>query len=73
MIVESVTPRNFIRTADIGSISDGHTWIDMLDDRHNAPLHWDTELLESILLDNRDNYLDILDTLHRWLWMELPE
>jgi hypothetical protein len=73
VIVESVTPRNFIRTADNGSISDGPTWIDLLDDRHNAPLRWDTELLESILPDIRDNYPDILDTLHRWLSMELPE
>ena len=74
VIMESVTPRNVIRTAAAtGLIVDGQTWIDMLDDRRNTSHRYDIELLESVLNNIRDSYLPILDLLHRRLSMEMPE
>ena len=74
VVMDSVTPRNVIRTAAAtGLITDGQTWIDMLDDRRNTSHRYDVDLLESVLDNIRDNYLPVLDVLYRRLLMEMPE
>lgn len=74
VIMESVTPRNVIRTAAAtGLIADGQTWIEMLDDRRNTSHRYDIELLEEVLGNIRDNYLPVLEALYQRLSMEMPE
>ena len=74
VVMESVTPRNVIRTAAAtGLIADCQTWIDMLDDRRNTSHRYDVDLLESVLGNIRDNYLPVLDVLYRRLLMDMPE
>ena len=74
VVMDSVTPRNVIRTAAAtGLIADGQTWINMLDDRRNTSHRYDVDLLESVLGSIRDNYLPVLDVLYRRLLMEMPE
>ena len=72
--MDSVTPRSVIRTAAAtGLISDGKTWIDMLEDRRNTSLSYDIALFEEVLGNIRDNYLPILKTLHDRLLAEMPK
>lgn len=74
VIMESVTPRNVIRTAAAtGLIADGQTWIDMLDDRRNTSHRFDCELLEKVLENIRDKYLSVLEALHQRLMTEIRE
>ena len=74
IVMESVTPRNVIRTAAAtGLITDGQTWINMLDDRRNTSHRYDIKLLEAVLNNIRDDYLPILDTLHQSLSVEISE
>ena len=74
VVMESVTPRNVIRTAAAtGLITDGQTWIDMLEDRRNTSHRYDIELLEEVLSNIRDNYLPVLETLHERLLAEMEE
>ncbi len=74
VIMNSVTPRNVIRTAaTTGLVADGQTWIDMLEDRRNTSHRYDNELLEEVLGNIRDNYLPILETLHERLLAEMPK
>lgn len=74
VIMDSVTPRNVIRTAAAaGLIADGQTWIDMLGDRRNTSQRYDIELMETVLNNIGENYLPILEALHRRLSSEMPE
>ncbi len=58
VIMQSVTPRNVIRTAAAtGLVADGQTWIDMLEDRRNISHRYDIEMIENVLGNIRDNYL----------------
>ena len=72
VIMQSVTPRNVIRTAAAtGLVADGQTWIDMLEDRRNTSHRYDIEMLENVLSNIRDNYLPILEELHQRLLTEM--
>ena len=74
VIMDSVTPRNVIRTAAAtGLIADGQTWIDMLEDRISTSHRYDIELLDSVLSNIKNNYLPILYALHQRLLRELQE
>lgn len=74
VVMESVTPRNVIRTAAAaGLIADGQTWIDMLEDRRNTSHRYDIELVEEVLGNIRDSYLPVLETLYRRLSAEMEE
>ena len=74
VVMQSVTPRNVIRTAvATGLVADGQTWINMLEDRRNTSHRYDMELLESVLANVRNNYLPILEALHRRLSAEIPK
>ncbi len=72
VIMQSVTPRNVIRTAvATGLVADGQTWVDMLEDRRNTSHRYDIEMLENVLGNIRDNYLTILEELHQRLLTEM--
>ena len=72
VIMQSVTPRNVIRTAAAtGLVADGQTWVDMLEDRRNTSHRYDIEMLENVLGNIRDNYLTILEELHQRLLTEM--
>lgn len=74
VVMESVTPRNVIRTAAaVGLVADGQTWINMLEDRRNTSHRYDIEILEDVLDNIGDNYLPVLDVLHQRLLMEIAE
>ena len=74
IIMDSVTPRNVIRTAAAtGWIADGQTWINMLEDRISTSHRYDIELLESVLSNIPNNYLPILDAFQQRLSRELQE
>ena len=74
IIMDSVTPRNVIRTAAAtGWIADGQTWINMLEDRISTSHRYDMELLESVLFNIQDKYLPILDALQQRLSRELQD
>ena len=74
VIMNSVTPRNVIRTAAAtGLIADGQTWIEMLEDRISTSHRYDIELLESVLSNILNNYLPILEALYQRLSRELQE
>ncbi len=74
VILESVTPRNVIRTAAAsGLVADGQTWMDMLEDRRNTSHRCDIEFLVTVLENIRQNYLPVLDVLHRRLSMEMSQ
>lgn len=74
IIMDSVTPRNIIRTAAATDwIADGQTWINMLEDRISTSHRYDIELLESVLCNIQNNYLPILDELQQRLSRELQE
>ena len=74
VVMDSVTPRNVIRTAAAtGLIVEGQTWIDMLDDRRNTSHRYDIKLLEEVLCNIRDNYLPILEALYLRLLSEMTE
>ncbi len=74
VIMDSVTPRNVIRTAaSTGLVTDGQTWIDMLEDRRKTSHRYETELLMEVLGNIRDNYLPVLETLHERLTAEMEE
>ena len=74
VIMDSVTPRNVIRTAAAtGWIADGQTWINMLEDRISTSHRYDIELLESVLSNIQNKYLPILDELQQRLSRELRE
>ena len=73
VVMQSVTPRNVIRTAvATGLVTNGQTWIKMLEDRRNTSHRYDIELLESVLSNIREDYLPILETLHQRLSAEMP-
>ena len=66
VVMNSVNPRNVIRSAAAtGLVTDGQTWMNMLEDRRNTSHRYDMELLESTLSNIQNNYLPILETLHR--------
>jgi nucleotidyltransferase substrate binding protein (TIGR01987 family) len=72
VIMQSVTPRNVIRTAAAtGLVAEGQTWIDMLEDRRNTSHRYDIEMLDNALGNIRDNYLTILEELHQRLLTEM--
>ena len=74
VIMDSVTPRNTIRTAaSTGLVTDDQTWIDMLEDRRKTSHWYDMELLMEVLGNIRDNYLPVLHTLHERLTAEMEE
>ncbi len=74
VVMQSFTPRNVIRTAvATGLVVDGQTWINMLEDRRNTSHRYDVGLLESVLSNIQNNYLPILEALHRRLSEEMPE
>ena len=74
VVMASVTPRNIIRTAVAsGLITEGQTWIDMLDDRRKTAHRYDIEMLEDVLTNIQNNYLAILYELHQRLSDELQE
>ncbi len=74
VVMDSVTPRNVIRTAtSTGLVADGQAWINMLEDRRNTSHRYDAELLDEVLVNIRDSYLAVLETLHHRLSEELPE
>ena len=74
VVMQSFTPRNVIRTAvATGLVVDGQTWINMLEDRRNTSHRYDVGLLESVLSNIQNNYLSILEALHRRLSEEMPE
>ena len=73
MLMDSVTPRNVIRTAFAsGLVGEGQTWIDMLEDRRKTSHRYDIDLLEEVLCNIRDNYLQVLGELHDRLLEEIP-
>ena len=74
VVMESVTPRNVIRTAtSVGLIADGQTWVNMLEDRRNTSHRYDIAILGDVLNNIEDNYLPVLYVLHHRLLMEIPE
>lgn len=74
VVMDSVTPRNIIRTAAAaGLISDGQTWIDMLDDRRSASHQFDASILEAALDSIQERYLPVLDEMHQRFRSELPD
>ena len=74
VVMQSVTPRSVIRTAAAaGMITDGQTWIQMLEDRRNTPHLYDIEMLDNGVGNIRDNYLTVLEALHQRLSMEMTE
>ena len=74
VVMESVTPRSVIRSAAAaGLITDGQTWIDMLEDRRNTSHRYDVEMFESVLRNIRDSYLPVLGILYLRLSAEMPE
>ena len=74
VIMQSFTPRNVIRTAvATGLVSDGQTWMNMLEDRRNTSHRYDSALLESVISNIQSNYLPILEALHLRLASEVPQ
>ena len=74
VVMDSVTPRNVIRTAAAtGLIADGQTWIDMLDDRRNTAHRFDCDRAGEVLCNIRGNYLPVLETLSERLSAEMSE
>ncbi len=74
VVMDSVTPRNVIRTAaSVGLVSDGQTWINMLEDRRITTHRYDIAILDDVLNNIGDNYLPVLYVLRQRLSMEIPE
>ena len=74
VVMQSVTPRSVIRTAAAaGMITDGQTWIQMLEDRRNTSYLYNIEMLDNVVGNIRDNYLTVLEALHQRLSMEMTE
>ena len=74
VVMESVTPRNVIRTASsAGLVSDGQTWINMLEDRRMTSHRYDIAILDDVLNNIGENYLPVLYVLRQRLSMEIPE
>ena len=74
VVMQSVTPRSVIRTAAAaGMITDGQTWIQMLEDRRNTSHLYNIEMLDNVVGNIRDNYLSVLDAMYQRLMMEMPE
>ena len=74
VVMESVTPRNVIRTASsAGLVSDGQTWINMLEDRRITSHRYDIAILDDVLNNIGENYLPVLYVLRQRLSMEIPE
>ena len=74
VVMQSVTPRSVIRTAAAaGMITDGQTWIQMLEDRRNTSHLYNIEMLDNVVGNIRDNYLTVLEALHQRLSMEMTE
>ena len=74
VVMDSVTPRNVIRTAvATGLVTDGQTWINMLEYRRNTSHRYDNRLLDSVLSNVQNNYLPILEALFHRLSEEMPE
>ena len=74
VVMDSVTPRNVIRTAaTAGLISDkdAAVWIDMLDDRRNTAHRYESDILEKVLKSIQDYYLPVLDKLYQRLLAEV--
>ena len=74
VVMDSVTPRNIIRTAAAaGLIPDGQTWIDMLDDRRITSHQYDASILEAVLERIQERYLPALDELYQRFLAEVPD
>ncbi len=72
--MNSVTPRNVIRTAAAtGLIAEGQTWISMLEDRRNTSHRYDINLLVEVLGNIRAQYLPALAALRWRLSAEMAE
>ena len=74
VVVDSVTPRDVIRTAaDAGLISDRQVWVDMLDDRRSTSHQYDESILQAVLESIQERYLPALDALYQRLLAEVPD
>ena len=74
VVMDSVTPRNIIRTAAAAAlIPDGQTWIDMLDDRRITSHQYDASILEAVLERIQERYLPALDELYQRFLAEVPD
>ena len=60
------SPRDAIKRAfEAGVISDGHDWIDALEDRNLTPHTYNEETAQDVERKIRNKYFPLLDGLHR--------
>ncbi len=74
VVMDSVTPRNVIRTAATAKLisdEEAEIWIDMLDDRRNTAHRYESDILEEVLESIQDSYLPALDKLYQRLLAEV--
>ena len=72
--ISPATPRQVIKEAFVAKIiTDGQTWIDMLNHRNLLSHTYDFAVFEEAIRATQDYYLPTLQTLHQFLSKELQK
>ena len=72
--ISPATPRQVIKEAFVAKIiTDGQTWIDMLNHRNLLSHTYDFAVFEEAIRATEDRYLPTLQSLHQFLYKELQK